>query len=176
MLNTRIKPFKNISYYKKKFYEIKEIDLKSNWNVFFFYPYSYSFICPLELKNISNKIKEFKNLNTKIYAISNDSHFVQKNWIENELKFINFPFISDFNHKISNNFNILNKKDGNCLRSTIIIDKNLIIKYINIVDDSIGRSIDEILKNIKMLQFINTNENKLCPYSWNNDSKSIEIN
>ncbi|AFP83979.1 redoxin domain-containing protein [Candidatus Carsonella ruddii] len=175
MLNTRIKPFKNISYYKKKFYELKEKDLKNKWNVFFFFPYSFSFICPIELKDISKNINEFKINNTNIYAISTDSHYTHKKWID-ELKFINFPFISDFNHNISKNFNILNKKDGNSLRATIIIDPNLIIRSIEIIDINIGRSIIEIIKKIKMLNFINTNENTLCSYDWNYNNIPIKIN
>ncbi|AFP84159.1 alkyl hydroperoxide reductase [Candidatus Carsonella ruddii HT isolate Thao2000] len=176
MLNTRIKPFKNISYYKNKFFELKEKDFLNNWSVLFFFPYSFSFICPKELKEISSNINEFKKNNINIYAISTDSCYTHKKWIEDELKFINFPFISDFNHKISNNFNILNKKDGNCFRSTIIIDPNLIIKSIEIIDNNIGRSITEIIKKVKMLNFVHLNENKLCPYEWNLNSIPIEIN
>ncbi|BFI90943.1 redoxin domain-containing protein [Candidatus Carsonella ruddii] len=176
MLNTRIKPFKTISYYKNKFYEIKEKNLLNKWSVFFFFPFSFSFICPTELKDISNNILNFKKNNTEIFALSTDSHYTHKKWIQTEMKFINFPFISDFNHKISKNFNVLNKKDGNCLRATIIIDPNLIIKCIDIVDINIGRSVVEIEKKIKMLNFVNLNENKVCPYTWNIDSKPIDIN
>ncbi|MBY0585470.1 redoxin domain-containing protein, partial [Candidatus Carsonella ruddii] len=135
------------------------------------FPFSYSFVCPTELKEIYEKISDFNNINAKIFAISTDSHFTHRNWIKKDLKFINFPFISDFNHIISNNFNILNKKDGNCNRATIILDPNLIIKSIEIIDSSISRSIKEILNKIKMLSFTNLNNDKVCPYSWNTDKK-----
>ncbi|WGS66603.1 redoxin domain-containing protein [Candidatus Carsonella ruddii] len=176
MLNTRIKPFKTISYYKKKFYEIKEKNFLNKWNVLFFFPFSFSFICPTELKEISSYINNFKKINAEIFAISTDSHYTHKKWIENEINFVNFPFISDFNHNLSKNFNVLNKKDGNSYRATIIIDPNLIIKCIELVDINIGRSIIEIEKKIKMLNFVNLNENKVCPYTWNFDSKSINVN
>ncbi|WP_433927995.1 redoxin domain-containing protein [Candidatus Carsonella ruddii] len=176
MLNTRIKPFTSILYFKNKFFEINEQYLKNSWSILFFFPFSFSFICPTELKDINKYINEFNNNKAKIFAISTDSHFSQKNWIKQELSFINFPFISDFNHNISKNFNILNKKDGNSLRSTIILDPNLIIKSIDIIDSSISRSIKDIVNRIKMLSFTNLNNNQVCPYSWNIDSKSIQIN
>ncbi|ATX33359.1 hypothetical protein CUN91_00090 [Candidatus Carsonella ruddii] len=175
MLNTRIKPFKSIAYFEKKFFEINEKYLKNKWNVLFFFPYSYSFICPTELKDISNNIYNFNKNNINIYAISTDSHFSQKNWIEQKLNFINFPFISDFNHQISKNLNILNKKDGNCFRSTIILDPNLIIKSIDIIDSNISRCIKNILERLNMLIYTNLKNNELCPYSWNNDKISIKI-
>ncbi|AQU89545.1 redoxin domain-containing protein [Candidatus Carsonella ruddii] len=175
MLNTRIKSFKTIAYFKNKFFEINEKHFKNKWNVLFFFPYSYSFICPTELKDISENIIYFNKKNINIYAISTDSHFSQKNWIEQKINFVNFPFISDFNHQISKNLNILNKKDGNCFRSTIILDPNLIIKSIDIIDSSISRSIKYLLNRLDMLCYTNLNNNELCPYSWNTDKKSIKI-
>ncbi|AFP84340.1 peroxiredoxin [Candidatus Carsonella ruddii] len=176
MLNTKINSFKSIAYFKKKFFEITDKELKNFWNVLFFFPFSYTYICPTELLELSKNINLFKNLKCNIYAISTDSHYTHKNWIENEINFINFPFISDFNHKISKNYKILNKNDGNCYRSTFIIDPNLIIKSIEIIDISISRSIQEILNKIKMLIFTFKNKNKLCPYNWLKDNNSIDIN
>ncbi|AFP83786.1 alkyl hydroperoxide reductase [Candidatus Carsonella ruddii CS isolate Thao2000] len=176
MLNTKIKPFNTISYFNKKFYNINLNDLKNKWNIFFFFPYSFTFICPTELKDISNYNLKFKEKNCNLFAISTDSHYTHKKWIESELTFINFPFISDFNKLISKNFNIYNKKDGNCERSTFILDKNLNIKYIEILDNNIGRSIHNIYQKLIMMQFTYKNINKLCPFSWNNDNKAIDIN
>ncbi|AGS06624.1 redoxin domain-containing protein [Candidatus Carsonella ruddii] len=175
MLNKKIKPFKSIAYYANKFYEINENKIKNKWNIFFFFPFAYSFICPTELKEISNNIEKFKKLNTDIYGISSDSHFTQKNWINNELKFINFPFISDLNHNISKNNKVLNYCDGNSERATIIINPNLIIKSIDIIDSSISRSIDDLIFRLNMLIFTHKNKNHLCPYSWNYNNKSIII-
>nr|AAK15383.1 alkyl hydroperoxide reductase small subunit [Candidatus Carsonella ruddii] len=176
MLNTKIKPFNTISYFNKKFFNINLNDLKNKWNIFFFFPYSFTFICPTELKDISNYTFKFKEKNCNIFAISTDSHYTQKKWVETELNFVNFPLISDFNKNISKNFNIYNKKDGNCERSTFILDRNLNIKYIEILDINIGRSINDIYQKLSMIQFTNKNINKLCPFSWIKDGKHIDLN
>ncbi|MGK2916087.1 MAG: redoxin domain-containing protein [Candidatus Carsonella ruddii] len=175
MLNTKIKNFNTIVYFNKKFFNINEQNLKNKWTVFFCFPFCFSFICPTELKELSNNIEIFKKKNIQVFGFSTDSHFSHKNWIEKELKFINFPFISDFNKNISKNINILNKKDGNCLRSTFIIDPNLIIKSIDILDITISRSIKCLINRCEMLIFTNLNNNKVCPNNWIIDKKSINI-
>ncbi|UNB92004.1 peroxiredoxin [Candidatus Carsonella ruddii] len=175
MLNTKIKSFKSIAYFNNIFFDISEKNFKNKWTILFFFPFSYTFVCPTEIKDLSNNIKKFNDNNIQVFAISTDSHYTHKNWIKNELKFVNFPFISDFNHNISKNLNILNKKDGNCYRSTIIIDQNLIIKSIDLIDSSISRSINDLLNRCKMLIHTNLNNNHVCPYTWNTDKNPIII-
>ncbi|MFI4878762.1 MAG: redoxin domain-containing protein [Candidatus Carsonella ruddii] len=175
MLNTKIKNFNKIVYFNKKFFNINEENFKNKWTILFCFPFSFSFVCPTELKELSKNIKKFKKKNIQVFGFSTDSHFAHKNWIENELKFINFPFISDFNKNMSKNINILNIKDGNCYRSTLIIDPNLIIKSIDILDFSISRSIECLINRCEMLIFTSLNNNKVCPYEWVIDKKSINI-
>ncbi|MGK2912768.1 MAG: peroxiredoxin [Candidatus Carsonella ruddii] len=175
MLNTKIKKFNTIVYFNKKFFNINEKNLNNKWTILFCFPFSFSFVCPTELNELSKNIEKFKKKNIQVFGFSTDSHFTHKNWIENDLKFINFPFISDFNKNISKNINILNIKDGNCYRSTIIIDPNLIIKSIDILDFSISRSIECLLNRCKMLIYTSLNNNKVCPFNWIIDKKSITI-
>lgn len=167
MLYKKIKPFKTIACFNNKFYNINEKDFLKKWNILFFIPFSYSLLCSLELKEISFK-KKFFNKEIEIYIITTDNHLVQKNWLNN-LKINNLILISDFNHKISKNLNILNI-NGNSNKSTIIIDKNLIIRSIEIYDNDIGRSINDINKKINMLKIINENYKTNCNFSYTNES------
>lgn len=70
-----------------------------------FPPYS-TFVCPTEILAFSDRVEEFKNINTEVIACSIDSHFTHLAWIntprkEGGLGKINIPLLSDMSHRIS---------------------------------------------------------------------------
>ncbi len=79
---------------------IKKINLHSyrgKWVILFFYPGDFTFVCPTELKEMSQFYEDFKANNTEIVSISTDSAYVHKAWKQtNELlKDVVFPMLSD---------------------------------------------------------------------------------
>lgn len=61
----------------------KQISLKDflgKYVVFFFYPLDFTFVCPTEILAFSDRIEEFKNINTEVIACSVDSHFTHLAW------------------------------------------------------------------------------------------------
>ena len=40
----------------------------------------FTFVCPTELEDLSNKYEEFKKVDCEIYSVSTDTHFVHKAW------------------------------------------------------------------------------------------------
>lgn len=60
-------------------------DYRGKWLVLFFYPADFSFVCPTELKDLAKRYDEIKAMgNIELLAVSVDSVFVHKAWIDTE--------------------------------------------------------------------------------------------
>lgn len=135
-------------------------DYKDKWLVLFFYPRDFTFICPTEIKEFSRMQKEFNTLNCEILACSTDSEWSHKNWFERDLKDVMYPVLADTTQEISRSYNVLGE-DGAAQRGTFIIDPSGVLKWMMVSDNSVGRSVKEILRAVKALQ-----TGELCPVEW----------
>jgi len=149
---------------------IKLSDYKGKYLVFFFYPLDFTFVCPTELIAFSDRVAEFRKLNTEVVACSVDSHFTHLAWIntpreEGGLGNMNIPVLSDITHKISRDYGVLLEDLGHTLRGLFIIDGKGILRQITMNDLPVGRSVDETLRLVQAFQ--HTDENgEVCPAGW----------
>lgn len=67
---------------------------------------------------------------------------------------LGYPLLSDINKKISKAYNVLIEDQGIALRGLFIIDPKGILRVMTVNDLPIGRSVDETLRLIKALQFV----------------------
>ncbi|XP_011880717.1 PREDICTED: peroxiredoxin [Vollenhovia emeryi] len=163
------------------FKEIKLRDYKGKFVVLFFYPLDFTFVCPTEIIAFSEKVAEFKALNTQVIGVSTDSHFSHLAWINTPRKQgglggdLGYPLLSDFNKTISTSYNVLLPDSGVALRGLFIIDKEGILRQFSINDLPVGRSVEETLRLIKAFQFVEKH-GEVCPANWQPDSKTIKPN
>ena len=103
MLYKEIDDFEAFAYHQKQFKKITKKDLLGKWNLFFFYPADFTFVCPTELEDLQEKYQEFKNAGCEIYAISTDTHFAHKTWhdISENISKIEYPMIGDPSHALA---------------------------------------------------------------------------
>ena len=78
LINQEISDFKVHAYSNGEFREIIKADVLGKWGVFFFYPADFTFVCPTELEDLSDKYEQFKEIGCEIYSVSCDTHFVHK--------------------------------------------------------------------------------------------------
>lgn len=179
LINTKIKNFKNTAFKKNKFITITEKNILDHWNVFFFYPADFTFVCPTELEDLSNHYEEFKKIKTEIYSISTDTHFSHKAWYDSstKIKKIKYTMIGDPHWTLTRNFEVMQKKEekelGLSNRATFIIDPKGKIKWIEISSDNIGRDASVLLNKVKALQYVQKNTKEVCPAKWNIEKKTI---
>lgn len=97
MLYKEVDDFEAFAYHQKQFKKITKKDLLGKWNLFFFYPADFTFVCPTELEDLQEKYQEFKNAGCEIYAISTDTHFAHKTWhdISENISKIEYPMIGE---------------------------------------------------------------------------------
>lgn len=148
------------------FKEIKLSDYEGKWLVMFFYPLDFTFVCPTEITGFNKVHNEFKELNAELLAVSTDSVYSHKAWIntaiaEGGLGKLSFPIASDMTHTVSEDYGVLLEDDGIALRGLFIIDPNGDMKYSVVHDLNVGRSTDEVLRVLRGLQ-----SGGLCPVDW----------
>ncbi|XP_055906295.1 peroxiredoxin-2 [Eupeodes corollae] len=161
------------------FSEIKLSDYKGKYLLLFFYPLDFTFVCPTEILAFSDRIEEFKKLNTEVVGVSVDSHFSHLAWSNTERKAgglgpLKYPLLSDITKKISLDYGVLLENEGIALRGTFIIDANGILRQYSINDLPVGRSVDECLRLIKGFQFVEKH-GEVCPANWNPESNPDTI-
>lgn len=122
----------------------------------------FTFVCPTEIIAFSDRIAEFRELNTEILAISTDSQFTHLAWTQLERKkgglgSINIPLLSDLTHQISKDYGVYLEHLGHSLRGLFIIDGKSIVRQITMNDLPVGRSVDETLRLIQAFQYADVN-------------------
>ncbi|KAK9072710.1 hypothetical protein SSX86_009145 [Deinandra increscens subsp. villosa] len=147
--------------------------------ILFFYPLDFTFVCPTEITAFSDRYAEFENINTEILGISVDSVFSHLAWVQTDRKSgglgdLNYPLISDVTKSISKAFNVLIDDQGIALRGLFIIDKEGVIQHSTINNLAIGRSVDETLRTLQALQFVQENPDEVCPAGWKPGEKSMK--
>lgn len=135
----------------------------------FFYPLDFTFVCPSEILSFSHRISEFEKRNVQILGISIDSKYSHLAWrktlpTNGGIGAINFPLLSDITKKITKDYGVL-LENSVALRATFLIDKLGIIRHVTLNDLPIGRNVDEVIRIIDAMQYVEQNE-EVCPAGW----------
>ncbi|MFA5796754.1 MAG: redoxin domain-containing protein [Candidatus Woesearchaeota archaeon] len=175
-INDKAPEFTEDAYIGDDIKKIKLSDYKNKWVVLFFYPADFTFVCPTELGGLADRYDEFKKLNAEIISVSTDTAFVHKAWHDNSetIKKIKFPMLADPTQRVCNAYGTIIPSEGLSLRATILIDPKGIIKAYEFHDNSIGRSIDELLRKLQAAQFVATHGGEVCPVNWKPGSKALK--
>jgi len=160
-----------------KFTKINLGQYEGKYIVLFFYPLDFTFVCPTEIVEFSNRIEEFKLLNCEVIGVSVDSIFSHYHWTKMERKKggigkVNFPLVSDIKKALSNSYGVL-ADDGTAYRGLFILDPEKKIRIIQVNDMPIGRNVDEVLRLVEAIQFYEKN-GEVCPVGWKKGKKTIK--
>ena len=143
---------------------------RGKWLVVFFYPLDFTFVCPTEIRGFNEHFEEFKRLGAEVVAVSTDSVYSHKAWVENALGQVKFPIIGDTNHAISEGFGVLLPDKGVALRGTFIIDPNGVVRSAVVNDLPVGRSVEETLRTLQAFQ-----TGKLTGCEWKPGEEPIRV-
>ena len=170
--------FKGTAVVDGKFEEITLSQYAGNYLVLFFYPLDFTFVCPTEIIAFSDRVEEFKKLDTAVVGASVDSHFSHLAWTnmprkKGGLGKMNIPLLSDLNKSVSRDYGVLLEDAGIALRGLFIIDGKGVLRYSGINDLPVGRSVDEVLRLVEAFQFTDKH-GEVCPAGWTQGSKSMK--
>ena len=120
-----------------------------------FFPLAFTRVCTKELCSFRDSIGFFDNANARVIGISVDSLFTLAKF--KEVQQYNFTLLSDFNKEVSEAYDSLYDKwilemNGVSKRSAFVIDKNGIIRYAEILENSGEEpNYDAIRESLKQL-------------------------
>eukprot|EP00897_Mesotaenium_endlicherianum_P008086 jgi/Mesen1/7305/ME000374S06664 len=173
--------FEAQAVYDQEFINLKLSDYQKQgkYVVLFFYPLDFTFVCPTEITAFSDRHSEFEKLNTEILGVSVDSVFSHLAWIQTDRKSgglgdLNYPLVSDITKSIAEKYNVLMHDDGIALRGLFIIDPQGVIQHSTINNLGIGRSVDETLRTLQAVQYVQDNPDEVCPAGWKPGEKTMK--
>jgi len=80
---------------------------------------------------------------------------------------VEYPVLADTTQKVSDSYQVLGP-DGGAQRGTFIIDPEGVIRWLNVSDNAVGRSVKEVHRALKALQ-----SGGLCPVEWSPGEKTL---
>lgn len=110
-------------------------DFRGNKNVLLaFVPYAFSSVCSVQLPSYESELERFKGFDTEVVSISLDSTYALNAWAKS--MHTSFPLLSDFypQGKVVDLYGVRHKA-GMSNRALIVIDKEGIIRYIEMLDN-----------------------------------------
>jgi peroxiredoxin len=94
-----------------------------------FFPAAFTGGCTKEMTAYTAEINKFKQAGAQVLAISTDNQPTLNHWA-GELK-SDYPYLSDFQRKVSAEYGVLIPERGIANRTTFVIDKNGKIQHID---------------------------------------------
>jgi alkyl hydroperoxide reductase subunit AhpC len=143
-----------------EFKTVKLSDFQGRWIVLFFYPLDFTFVCPTEIREFSQRLAEFQEAGAEVVTVSVDSKYSHLAW-QQEIGQISYPMLSDITKEVARAYGVLLEEEGIALRGLFLIDPEGIVRYELVHDLSVGRNVEETLRVLKALQ-----TGELCPINW----------
>lgn len=157
--------------------EVSLSQFKGKYVLLFFYPLDFTFVCPTEIIAFSDRATEFTSLGVEIIGVSVDSEYSHLAWRNLDRKDggigkVEYTLVADLNKQIARDYDVL-VGDAVSLRGLFLIDKDGIVRHQVVNDFPLGRSVDEALRMVKALQFVETH-GEVCPANWQEGKRTIK--
>lgn len=136
-------------------------DFQGKWQVYFFYPKDFTFVCPTEIAAFNAALPEFSECDAVVIGGSTDNEYCHLAWRQShkDLREIGFPLIAA--GQLAQELRILDPRENVCQRATFIVDPEGVVQYAGCHNLEVGRSVAEILRVLDALQ-----SDELCPCNW----------
>ena len=121
-------------------------DFKGHKNVMLiFYPLDWTGTWSKEIPDLEANLGLFEDLDTQVLGVSIDTKHSHKNWAVS-LGGVNFPLLSDWHPKgqMAKRYGVYSEEKGYSIRSTVIIDKQGIVRYSEAVEPGGRRYANEL--------------------------------
>lgn len=156
---------------KTAFTDVTNKTYAGKWQVVFFWPKDFTFVCPTEIAEFGKLAKEFSDRDAQVLGVSVDSEFVHLAWRQNhkDLNELPYPMLADIKRELSSSLGILDRNEGVSQRATYVIDPDGIIRFVMVTDLSVGRNVKEVMRVLDALQ-----TDELCPCNWQKGQDTLK--
>ena len=152
-------------------------DYKGKWYVVCFYPADFTFVCPTEIAAMNAKYDEFQAMGVDILAVSTDTKFSHKRFVETEplLKGLQLTIGADSTGTVSRAFGVMIEEEGIALRGRFLINPEGVVVAQEVQAPSVGRNVNEFLRQVEAWQHA-TKTGEVCPAGWRPGKKTLPVN
>lgn len=175
----RVPEFKMDAYDAKSghYTEVSSEDYKGKWHVVCFYPADFTFVCPTEIAAMNAKYDEFQELGVEILAVSTDTKFSHKRFVETEplLKGLKLTIGADTTGAVSRAFGVMIEEEGQALRGRFLINPDGVVVAQEVQAPMVGRNVNEFLRQVKAWQHA-SKTGEVCPAGWTPGKKTLPVN
>ncbi len=150
--------------------------MAGKYGLVFFYPLDFTFVCPSELIALNHRMDKFRELGVEVVSVSIDSQFTHNAWRNTAVNdggigAVTYTMAADINHDICRAYDV-EAADGVAFRGAFIIDREGNVRSQLVNDLPLGRNIDELIRLVEALQFIDEH-GEVCPAGWNKGDKGM---
>jgi peroxiredoxin (alkyl hydroperoxide reductase subunit C) len=151
---------------------------RGKYVVLFFYPLDFTFVCPSEIIAFDKRLADFKAKNCEVIGVSVDSRFTHFAWKNTPVQDggigqIKYPLVEDLTKSIARSYGVL-FGDAVALRCLFLIDTKGVVRHAVINDLPLGRSVNEALRMVDALQFVETHGDQVCPANWQEGDEAMK--
>ncbi len=152
-------------------------DYKGKWTVVCFYPADFTFVCPTEIAAMNAKYDEFQKMGVEILAVSTDTKFSHKRFVETEplLKDLKLTIGADPTGTVSRAFGVMIEEEGIALRGRFLINPEGTVVAQEVQAPSVGRNVHEFLRQVQAWQHAEKT-GEVCPAGWTPGGKTLPVN
>ena len=175
IINAQAPEFKVEAYHNGEFKTVSSADLAGKWNIFFFYPADFTFVCPTELVDLAEQYSKLQEMGVEVYSVSTDTHFTHKAWHDasDSIKKITYPMLADPTGVLTRGFGVHIEEEGMAYRGTFLVDPEGKIKLAEVQDNSIGRNAEELVRKVEAAQFVANHPGEVCPAKWKKGQETL---
>ncbi len=162
--------------YEDKIQKLYSADYEGRWQIYFFYPADFTFVCPTELEEMADMYEEFQKEGAEVFSVSTDTPFVHKAWKDQSpaIAKIKFPMVADPTGEICELFGTYIYDEGVSLRGSFIVNPEGELVAMEIHNNDIGRNAKELLRKLKAAKFVAEHGGQVCPASWEPGDDTLE--
>lgn len=179
MVQKQIPEFKMDAYDAKTghYTTVSSEDYKGKWAVVCFYPADFTFVCPTEIAAMNAHYDEFQELGVEILAVSTDTKFSHKRFVETEpiLEGLKLTIGADSTTVVSEKFGVLIEEEGMALRGRFLFNPEGICVAQEVQAPMVGRNVNEFLRQVRAWQHA-TATGEVCPAGWRPGKKTLPVN
>ncbi len=142
------------------------------WIVLFSHPYDFTPVCSTEFVGFAERTDRFAEMNTQLIGLSVDSVFSHIQWMRNLERdhgvTVKFPVIADLDQAVASAYGMIHPgaSDMAPVRAVFVIDPKRTIRALVYYPMNVGRDLDEVVRLVQGLQYVDANAGTACPAGW----------
>jgi len=160
----------------RHYVEVSSEDYKGKWSVVCFYPADFTFVCPTEIAAMNAMYDEFQELEVDILAVSTDTKFSHKIFVETEpiLKGLQLTIGADPTGTVSRAFGVMIEEEGIALRGRFLINPEGVVVAQEVQAPMVGRNVHEFIRQVRAWKHA-TETGEVCPAGWRPGKKTLPV-